>query len=363
MTKLRIRNFGIPLEGNPGPFNAITDVQGVKVGHTTLISGKGKLEVGKGPIRTGVTAILTCGESMGPLFGAWDTLNGCGEITGTTWLEESGLLYGPLMITNTMSINVVKDAVTRWKYHRHNFGWGLSVVTETYDGFLNDIFGFHVKEEHAWSALDNATSGPVPEGNVGGGTGMICHQFKGGIGSSSRVIDEAHGSYTVGVLVQANYGTRKNLRVAGVPVGLEIPDLLPEKYPDTQSHKNSSIIVVVATDCPLLPHQLKRLCKRVPLGIARVGGNGDNWSGDIFIAFTTASLGEADPLGIRQVGMYPNEKMDALFEAVIQATEESILNALVAAETMTGIDGHTAYALPLDRLQDAMRKYNRYIEQ
>jgi L-aminopeptidase/D-esterase-like protein len=218
-----------------------------------------------------------------------------------------------------------------------------------------------VKEEHAWAALDHAASGPVPEGNVGGGTGMVCHQFKGGIGTSSRILNSEHGEYTVGVLVQANHGTRQNLRVAGVPVGIEIPDLLPEKYPDQMSLKNSSIIAIIATDCPLLPHQLKRLCKRVPLGIARVGGNGDNWSGDIFVAFSTAPLGAADSIGIRPVSMYPNEKMDALFAAVIQATEESILNALIAAETMTGVDFHTVYAIPIDRLQEAMLKYNRLI--
>lgn len=359
MSKPRVRELGIPLEGTPGAFNAITDVKGVKVGHTTLISGEGMLEVGKGPIRTGVTGILTCYDSVEPLFGAWDTLNGCGEITGTTWLEESGLLVGPLMITNTFSVNMVKDAVSKWMHQNNYRTLGLSVVTETYDGFLNDAFGFHVKEEHAWAALDKATSGPVSEGNVGGGTGMICHQFKGGIGTASRVLDAEHGEFTVGVLVQANHGTRQNLRIAGVPIGAEITDLLPGKYPEVESMKNSSIIAIIATDCPLLPHQLKRLCKRVPLGIARVGGNGDNWSGDIFVAFSTAPIGKANPIGIRSVGMYPNEKMDALFAAVIQATEESILNALVAAETMTGINNHTAYAIPTDRVLDIMRKYNR----
>lgn len=359
--KPRLRDLGIPLEGTPGEFNAITDVKGVRVGHTTLISGSGKLVVGKGPIRTGVTAIVTGENPSVPLFGAWDALNGCGEITGTAWLEESGLLYGPILITNTMSVSMVRDAVTKWKYFRHNFPWGLSVVTETYDGYLNDIFGFHVKEQHVWSALDNAASGVVPEGNVGGGTGMICHQFKGGIGTSSRLVRDGEERFTVGVLVQANYGSRRNLRVAGVPVGLEIADLLPEKIPENAPQGHSSIIAVAATDCPLLPHQLKRLCKRLPLGIARVGGNGDNWSGDIFVAFSTAPLGEADRLGIRRVGMYANEKMDPLFEAVIQATEEAILNALVAAETMTGIDGHTVYALPIDRLLQVMRKYNRIV--
>jgi D-aminopeptidase len=362
MSEPRIRELGIPLEGIPGVFNAITDVKGVKVGHTTLISGEGMLEVGKGPIRTGVTAILPNSNSMETLFGAWWTLNGCGEITGTTWLEESGLLSGPILITNTMSVSTVRDAVTRWMVKRYTFGWGLPVVTETYDGFLNDALGFHVKEEHAWAALDQAASGSVPEGNVGGGTGMICHQFKGGIGTASRVLDEEHGGFTVGVLVQANHGKREYLRVAGVPVGVEITDLLPGKYPDTETMKNSSIIAIIATDCPLLPHQLKRLCKRVPLGIARVGGNGDNWSGDIFVAFSTAPLGEGDSIGTRPVSMYPNEKMNDLFAAVIQATEESILNALVAAETMSGINHYTAYALPIDRLLAVMRKYNRLID-
>jgi D-aminopeptidase len=359
--KPRARDLGIPLDGMPGLNNAITDVKGVLVGHATLILGEGKLEIGKGPVRTGVTAIIPCENKIGPLFGAWDTLNGCGEITGSTWLEESGLLYGPIMITNTMSINMVKDAVTKWLHRNHNFGWGLSVVTETYDGFLNDAYGFHVKEEHAWSALENVTAGQVPEGNVGGGTGMICHQFKGGIGTSSRIVLDEISSYTIGVLVQANHGTRKNLRVAGIPVGLEIIDRLPGKYPDLVDYKNSSIIVVIATDCPLLPHQLKRLCKRAPLGIARVGGNGDNWSGDIFIAFATPPIGSINESGIRSIEMYPNEKMDVIFEAVIQSTEEAILNALVAAETMTGIDGHTAYAIPHDLLRQILSKYNRLI--
>lgn len=357
--KPRARDLGIPLEGMPGENNAITDVNGVLVGHTTIIKGEGQLKIGEGPVRTGVTAIIPCEDRIGPLFGAWDTLNGCGEISGSTWLEESGLLYGPIMITNTMSMNMVKDAVTKWLHRNHHFSWGLSVVTETYDGYLNDAFGFHVKEEHAWSALDLASTGTVPEGNVGGGTGMICHQFKGGIGTSSRIIQEANNSFTVGVLVQANHGRRRNLRIAGVPVGLEITNLLPGTIPDPSDHKNSSIIVIIATDCPLLPHQLKRLCKRAPLGIARLGGNGDNGSGDIFIAFSTSPLGNPNESGIRSVPMYPNEKMDVLFEAVIQSTEEAILNALISAETMTGIDGNTAYAIPHAQLQEILRKYNR----
>ena len=359
--KARPRDLGIPQEGVPGTYNAITDVKGIRVGHTTLITGEGRLEIGKGPVRTGVTAIITCENVIGPLFGAWSTLNGCGEIAGSTWLEEFGLLHGPILITNTMSINMVKDAVTKWLRRNYNFGWGLSVVTETYDGFLNDVYGFHVKEEHAWSALDNASSGMVPEGNVGGGTGMICHQFKGGIGTASRIVDAEAGGYTIGILVQANYGDRKNLRVAGIPVGSEIPDQLPGTHPDVQDLKQSSIIVVIATDCPLLPHQLKRLCKRAPLGISRLGGNGDNGSGDIFIAFSTAPLGEADTHGNRQIIMYPNEKMNFLFEAVIQATEEAILNALLAAETMTGIDGHIVFALPHEQVQQVLRKYNRLV--
>jgi L-aminopeptidase/D-esterase-like protein len=369
--KLRARDLGIPFEGTPGSLNAISDVIGVEVGHTTLISGEGKLEVGKGPVRTGVTAILPRGRKYDPVFGGWFTLNGNGEMTGTTWVEESGFLEGPIMITNTHSVGVVRDAVIEWQHKNDFFDplpgysdifWALPVVAETYDGGLNDINGFHVRKEHVFSALDNAKSGSVAEGNVGGGTGMICHGFKGGIGTSSRLIDRYGESYTVGVLVQANYGGRRTFAVAGVPVGREMSDLMPNYNSGESSTGGSSIIVVVATDAPLLPHQLKRLAKRVPIGIARVGGYGSNSSGDIFIAFSTANPGAAMRTGIKEVRMLPNEQISPLFEATAQATEEAIINALIAAETMTGINGNKVFALPHSRLQEILKKYNRYKE-
>ncbi|MFB3131818.1 MAG: P1 family peptidase, partial [Rhodothermales bacterium] len=288
--KPRARDIGVPFEGIPGPLNAITDVQGVEVGHTTLISGDGPLVVGEGPVRTGVTAILPRGKRYDPVFAGWYSLNGNGEMTGTTWVEESGFLGGPVMITNTHSVGVVRDAVVEWLVSEEidsGIAWGLPVVAETYDGFLNDINGFHVTKEHAFAALNGASSGAVAEGGVGGGTGMICHGFKGGIGTASRRLSANAGGYTVGVLVQANYGGRTTLTIAGVPVGREITDLRPARG----SQGDGSIIVVVATDAPLLPQQLKRLARRVPLGIARVGGIGTNGSGDIFIAFSTANPG------------------------------------------------------------------------
>ena len=297
--RLRARDLGIPFEGSPGPLNAITDVQGVEVGHVTLISGKGKLVVGKGPVRTGVTAILPRGRgSTEPVFAAWFTLNGAGEMTGTTWVEESGFLEGPVMITNTHSVGTVRDAVIAWQYSRGAFQrWSLPVVAETYDGFLNDINGFHVKAEHVFQALDGAKTGPVGEGSVGGGTEMVAHRFKGGIGTSSRIVDEGRREYTVGVLVQANYGGRSRFTVAGVPVGREITDLTPEEGDED----SGSIIIVVATDAPLLPHQLKRVVKRAALGVARNGGVGGNGSGDIFMAFSTANPGAANGCFFRQV--------------------------------------------------------------
>ena len=292
-TKTRARDLGIPFEGNPGLLNAITDVKGVAVGQTTLISGEGKLVVGKGPVRTGVTAILPQGkEFRGRVFGAWYSLNGNGEMTGTAWLEESGCLGTPILITNTHSVGVVRDAVIEWNIKR-GLGEGytgdssLPLVAETYDGFLNDVNGFHVRKEHVFQALETATSGPIAEGNVGGGTGMRAHGFKAGIGTSSRVLDSKDGGYTVGVLVQANYGARDQLRIAGVPVGKEISDLTPVR--GDQKDGQGSIIVVLATDAPLLPHQLKRLARRVSLGIGVVGGRGENSSGDLFIAFSTAN--------------------------------------------------------------------------
>ncbi len=370
----RARDLGIPFEGVPGSLNAIIDVQGVEVGHTTLISGEGKLQVGKGPVRTGVTAILPRGKMHDPVFAGWYSLNGNGEMTGTTWVEESGFLEGPVMVTNTHSVGIVRDAVVAWTVEKRltdptfsGISWSLPVVAETYDGGLNDINGFHVKQEHVFAALEQASTGPVAEGNVGGGTGMVCHDFKGGIGTASRQLETGRGGYTVGVLVQANHGDRRNLAVAGVPVGREIPDLQPvsgnkDAGPSpTQPAEmgGSSIIVVVATDAPLLPHQLKRLARRVPLGIARVGGMGANGSGDIFIAFSTANPGAAQREGISKVESLPNGQMTPLFEATVFAVEEAIVNALIAAETMIGIDGTTVYALPHDRLRQVLTEYNR----
>ena len=359
--KLRARDLGIPFEGSPGPLNAITDVQGVEVGHVTLISGKGKLVVGKGPVRTGVTAILPRGRnSTDPVFAAWFTLNGNGEMTGTTWVEESGFLEGPVMITNTHSVGTVRDAVIAWQRSRGTTfqPWSLPVVAETYDGFLNDINGFHVKAEHVFQALDGAKAGPVGEGSVGGGTGMVAHRFKGGIGTSSRILDEGRGEYIVSVLVQANYGGRSQFTVAGVPVGREITDLIQERGDED----TGSIIVVVATDAPLLPHQLKRVVKRAALGVARNGGIGGNGSGDIFIAFSTANPGAANQSEVASLQMIPNSRITPIFSATVQATEEAIINAIVAAETMTGRDGNTVYGLPHERLKEVMKKYNRLRE-
>ena len=357
--KPRARDLGIPFDGTPGPLNAITDVAGVEVGQVTLISGEGKLVTGKGPVRTGVTAVLTRGRnSTDQVFGAWFTLNGNGEMTGTTWVEESGFIEGPIMITNTHSVGTVRDAVIAWQMKKQGKTfqpWSLPIVAETWDGFLNDINGFHVKPEHVSQALDQARSGAVEEGNVGGGTGMVVHQFKGGIGSSSRKIEIGGASYTVGVLVQANYGARSGLTIAGVPVGREITDLLPKEVPvDT-----GSIIVVVATDAPLLPHQLKRVVKRASLGIARNGGIGGNSSGDIFIAFSTANVGAGKETNVAAVKMLPNDQINLVFLSTVQATDEAIINAMVAAETMTGVNGNTVYAIPHDRLRQVMRKYNR----
>ena len=360
--KVRARDLGIPFEGRPGPLNALTDVKGVEVGHTTLISGKGKLEVGKGPVRTGVTAVLPRGKaSRDPVFAGWFSLNGNGEMTGTTWVEESGFLEGPVMITNTHSVGTVRDAIVEWRVNHgppdeSGYWWSLPVVAETYDGFLNDVNGFHVKREHVFEALQRAASGPVAEGNVGGGTGMICYEFKGGIGTASRKLGENQGGYTMGVLVQCNCGARQQLRIAGVPVGLEIPEK-PVTRQDT-----GSIIIVIGTDAPLLPHQLKRLARRAALGLARTGSVSGNGSGDIFIAFSTANPGAAKSSGIAQLDMVPNDQMNPLFEATVEATEEAIVNALVAAETMTGADNHTVLALPHGRLREALKKYNRLAE-
>jgi len=378
--KQRAREMGLSaaIGGTPGTLDAITDVAGVEVGHTTLISGDGRLEVGRGPIRTGVTVVHPRGKtSNDPVFAAWFTLNGNGEMTGTTWIRESGFLEGPIGITNTHSVGIVRDAVLQWQAKRPGLQpWGLPVVAETYDGGLNDINGFHVTAEHTISALDGASGGPVLEGNVGGGTGMTCHGFKGGIGSASRVLSKADGGYTVGVLVQCNYGRRSELRVGGVPVGEEIADLTPcisIDNPSTPSNRRrctgadapgedagaGSIIIVVATDAPVLPHQLQRVVTRASLGVGRMGGKGENSSGDIFIAFSTANPGTAAQKDPSRVDILPNDRINPLFYATVQATEEAIVNAMLAAETMTGADGLRVFALPHDRLMAAMRKYGR----
>ena len=357
--KPRARAAGVPLEGTPGPRNAITDVAGVAVGHSTIISGDGKLVVGTGPVRTGVTAVLPRGKDWGdPVFAAWFSLNGNGEMTGTTWVEESGFLEGPVMITNTHSVGVVRDAVVKRRIERQAPGawWAMPVVAETYDGYLNDVNGLHVKPQNAFEALDSAASGAVTEGSVGGGTGMICFGFKGGIGTSSRKLDDKSGGYTLGVLVQCNCGGRTQLHVAGVPVGLELQN------PSIRKEDRGSIIIVIATDAPLLPHQLKRLARRATMGLARDGSTSGNGSGDIFIAFSTANPAAAAPTGVPQLAMLPNDRMNPLFDAVVQATEEAILNALFAAETMVGRDDHKVDALPVDRVREILKKYNRLAE-
>jgi len=362
---IRGRDLGIPFSGIPGPMNAITDVHGTTVGHSTIISGSGPLERGRGPVRTGVTAILPRGKEDVPVLAGWFSLNGNGEMTGTTWIEESGFLQGPIMITNTHSIGTVHDAVIEYslQYLSEDMSeanhWFLPVVAETYDGFLNDINGFHVKQKHVFEALDNASNGIPEEGNVGGGTGMICHGFKGGIGTSSRSVTINEESFIVGALVQANYGARRHLTIAGVPVGREITDLMPVEGERTESVSSSSIIVVIATDGPLLPHQLKRLARRVPMGIAKVGGFGANGSGDIFLAFSTANQGAAGSGKARDLVMLPNEELNGFFEATVFAVEEAIVNALIAAETMEGRDNNKVFSLPHDRLLRILKKYNR----
>jgi len=355
----RARDLGVPFDGTPGPLNAITDVKGVEVGETTLISGSGPLKVGLGPVRTGVTAILPRGkDSRDSVFAGWFTLNGNGEMTGTTCLEDSGFLEGPVMITNTHSVGVVRDAVIAWRVKQappdeEGYSWSLPVVAETADDDLNDMNGFHVKPEHVFHALDTAHGGPVEEGSVGGGTGMICNEFKGGIGTSSRLLDAKFGGYTVGVLVQCNYGRRSQLRIAGVPVGREIPDHT------VRDEDIGSIIVVVATDAPLLPTQLKRVARHVSLGLGRDGSFAADGSGDIFIAFSTANPGAAGTKGLRQLTMLPNQRLNTIFLATVQATEEAIVNAMVAARTMKGINDFEVIGLPHDRLREVLKKYNR----
>jgi D-aminopeptidase len=364
----RARDLGIPFDGTPGALNAITDVDGVLVGQTTLIEGNGKLVVGAGPVRTGVTAVLPRGAASMQQFSyaGWYSENGNGEMTGTNWVEESGFLEGPVMITNTHSVGVVRDAVIAWRVAHGapdatESWWSLPVVAETWDGWLNDINGFHVKPQHVFQALDAAASGKVAEGSVGGGTGMICNGFKGGIGTSSRKLAAADGGYVLGVLVQCNYGRRPNLRIAGIPVGREIEGDDPYGWMPSDHAELGSIIVVVATNAPLLPHQLKRIARRVSLGIGRTGSIAGNGSGDIFIAFSTANPGASDIKHVVDVKMLPNDSLDPLFAATVEATEEAIDNAMVAAEDMTGIDGHHVRALPHDKLRAVLAKYHRLL--
>ncbi|MBA3234441.1 MAG: P1 family peptidase [Chloroflexi bacterium] len=382
---MRARELGIVIgQGRPGPGNAITDVPGVRVGHTTLIEGEGPLVVGQGPIRTGVTVVVPRGPGdwHEPVFAGCHRLNGNGELTGLEWVRESGLLTTPIAITNTHSVGVVRDALVGLAVragHPANGLWSLPVVGETFDGRLNDIDGFHVRREHLESAFDAAVGGPVAEGNVGGGTGMICHEFKGGIGTASRVLSDDLGGHTVGVLVQANHGKRSWLRVDGVPVGEEIgAEVVPSPHDDRPGDRHGvrhgdrrtpppgsgSIIVVIATDTPLLPHQCERIAQRAGLGIARAGGTGGHTSGDLFIAFATGNRIPAEHedrpkvLGYN-VRVAGDGVVDALFDGVIEATEEAIINAIVAAETMTGRDGVTAHAIPHDRLVEIMTRYGR----
>lgn len=363
--KPRARDIGIPFEGIPGKYNAITDVNGVQVGYSTIISGTGKNIRGEGPVRTGVTAILPRGKNNDPVYANWYALNGNGEITGTTWISESGFLEGPIMITNTNSVGVVRDAVLKWfiktGWYKENFWYTYPVVAETYDGFLNDIYGFHVKEKHAWEALDSAQTGMVKEGNIGGGTGMMCLGFKGGTGTASRVIKIEDENYTVGVLVQSNFGVKDNFTIAGVPVGKELKDTLNYEFiaPPSYHPGDGSIIVVLATDAPLLPHQLKRIAARIALGVGKVGGRGENGSGDIFIAFSTANPNVFQQKVSAKTEVLSNNLMNPLFEATVQATEEAIVNAMIAAETMTGINENKAYALPHKLVLDILKKYNR----
>ncbi len=374
----RARDMGIALDGTPGPLDAITDVNGVEVGHVTIVRGEGRLRVGEGPVRTGVTAIFPRGpRNLAPVFAGWFNLNGNGEMTGTAWIDDYALLLYPILLTNTNSVGTVRDAVIEWGRTRITddaFNCCLPVVAETWDGDLSDIYGFHVTKQHVFQALARAAGGPVPEGNVGGGTGMICLGFKGGIGTASRRLDH----YTVGVLVQCNFGERRLLRIAGAPVGQEITDLQPcydgaDLDSARAAHRcpaggagrrgdQGSIIVVVATDAPLLPHQLRRIARRAALGIGRMGGIAGSGSGDLFIAFSTQDIGSPGPDGTVSVRLFPDERIDPLYEATVQATEEAIINAMLAARTMRGADDLVIPALPHDRLKDVLRKYHRLVE-
>jgi L-aminopeptidase/D-esterase-like protein len=365
--KPRARDIGIPFDGTPGKYNAITDVKGIEVGFSTIIEGEGKNVIGKGPVRTGVTAILPRGQNSTPVYANWYSLNGNGEMTGTTWITESGFLETPILITNTNSVGVCRDAMLKWFVQKNwikEDGWyTYPVVAETWDGVLNDIYGFHVQESNAFEALNSAKTGPVQEGNVGGGTGMRCLGFKGGTGTSSRLVKIGDSTYTIGVLVQSNFGQKKNLTIDGVPVGLELKDTLNSVvHKLAQSHYqegDGSIIVVLATDAPLLPHQLKRIAQRIALGVGKVGGRGENGSGDIFIAFSTANENAFNRQKVVSVKQFPNDEINPLFEGTVQAVEEAIINAMVAADTMVGVNGNTTYALPHDKVIELLKKYGR----
>jgi L-aminopeptidase/D-esterase-like protein len=382
----RARDLGIPLDGTPGPLDAITDVPGVTVGHSTIVQGTGRLVQGKGPVRTGVTAVFPRGrDDLAPVFAGWFSLNGNGEMTGTAWIDDYGLLFYPIAITNTNSVGTVRDALIEWGDQRllDALHCCLPVVAETWDGDLNDIFGFHVKKEHVFAALAAAAAGPVAEGNVGGGTGMQCLGFKGGIGTASRRIKAARGSFTVGALVQCNFGLRRQLRIAGIPVNQELK--VPEPCYDTRQALDStlardrcataagergaaaretehgSIIVVLATDAPLLPHQLRRIARRAALGVGRMGGIAGAGSGDLFIAFSTGPTGTADSTGVARVAMLSDDVIDPVYEAAVQATEEAIINAMLAARTMTGANWYRVEALPHDGVRDVLARHGRLV--
>jgi L-aminopeptidase/D-esterase-like protein len=370
----RARDFGIPFDGQPGTYNAITDVPGVTVGETTIIRGDGQLVKGQGPVRTGVTAILPRGRDFDPVYANWYTLNGNGDMTGTHWITESGFLETPVLITNTGSVGTVRDAAWQWMDQHHyydafyrDYWYAYPVVAETYDGIFNDINGQHVTKQDVFHALDSARGGPVPEGGVGGGTGMMCYNFKGGTGTASRVLDKKDGGYTVGVLVQCNHGSRDQLVIAGVPVGRMLGDTLPYSIDGhsfgmngaPRRQETGSIIVVLATDAPLLPDQLKRLAKRIPLGVTRTGGIGGNGSGDIFIAFSTANPHAFSRTGNRQVTTLSNDRINPLLAATVEATEEAIVNALFAGKTLTGVNGNTVHGLPKEAVVRILKEYKR----
>jgi L-aminopeptidase/D-esterase-like protein len=391
--KERARQLGVPFDGTPGPLNAITDVAGVEVGYTTLIRGEGRRVVGQGPVRTGVTAILPRGKAtLEPVFAAFYAGNGNGDMTGTHWIEETGVLETPVLITNTLSVGTVRDAAVDWMVKRNAPGpFWYPVATETSDGGLNDMKGLHVKAEHAFQALENAKGGAVAEGNVGGGTGMNCNGFKGGTGTSSRVLGQPQGGFTVGVLVQCNYGARSQLRIAGIPVGREITGVdpcvgklldppitatdgralpvcgvsAPPSEKPAEDPEQGSIIIIVATNAPLSPDQLKRMVRRVALGLGRMGAINGNGSGDIFLAFSTANRGvdwgnsgrsTLPPPTMQRLG---SGLMDPLFTATVEATEEAIVNAMLAAENMDGADYRRSWAIPHDQLKAILKKYNR----